>query len=168
VRKGASVGRSSAATARKAAVAAGACVLLLAAAGCGGDEGIEEGATVTVYAGAQVCAQAKDELNRTGSRAGSVRVRVVCTEPVETEGRLDLAATGANARQAVEDTSSVAYLEAPGPATRFIRPILEEANIALLTTSSGASGTATILSAIRAAGSSSGLRESVSDELGGG
>lgn len=141
--------------------------LLLAAVGCGGDEGIEEGATVTVYAGASVCAQAKGELARSGPRAGSVRVRVVCTEPVETKGRLDLAATGANARQAVEDTSSVAYLEAPGPATRFIRPILEEANIALLTTSSGASGMAALLGAIRAVGSSAGLRESVRDELAG-
>jgi hypothetical protein len=148
-------------------VVAVACVLLLGAVGCGGEEGVAEGATVTVYAGAQVCAQAKRELNRTGSRAGSVRVRVVCMEPVETEGRLDLAATGANARQAVEDTSSVAYLEAPGPATRFIRPILEEANIALVTTSSGASGMARIHQAVRDAGSSPGLRESVSDELAG-
>jgi hypothetical protein len=133
--------------------------------GCGGDEGIEEGATVTVYAGARVCSQAKNELSRSGPRAGSVRVRVVCTDPVETKGRLDLAATGANARQAVEDTSSIAYLEAPGPATRFISPILEEANIALVTTSSGATGMATILQVVRDAGSSAGLRESVRDEL---
>jgi hypothetical protein len=118
---------------------------------------------VTVYAGAPVCASAKGELARSGAEAGSVRVRVVCAEPVETKGRLDLATVGANARRAVEDSSSVAYLEAPGPATRFTVPILDEASLRLISTGSGARGMATVLGALDARGSDESPRESVWD-----
>jgi hypothetical protein len=70
-----------------------------------------------------------------------------------------LAAAGANARRAVEDSRTVAYLEAPGPATGFIRPILEEPEIALITDSSGAHGLATILDALRLRGGNETPRE---------
>jgi hypothetical protein len=116
---------------------------------------------VTVYAGADVCAQARHELTRAGGEAGSVRVRVVCAEPVEAGGRLDLAAAGANARRAVEDSTAVGYLEAPGPANPFIRPILDEAEVALVVDGSGADGMATVLDALRSRGDAESPREAV-------
>jgi hypothetical protein len=129
--------------------------------GCGGSSGVEEGATVDVYAGAAVCAGAKDELARAGEEAGSVRVRVVCAAPVETGDRLDLATVGANARRAVEGSATVAYLEAPGPAIRFTRPILDEAEVALIVGRSGARGVAAILDALGSRGGGESPREAV-------
>jgi hypothetical protein len=129
--------------------------------GCGEGSGVGEGATVNVYAGAAVCAGAKDELARAGEEAGSVGVRVVCTEPVEAKGRLDLAATGADARRAVEDSSSVAYLAAPGPAIAFTRPILDEADLRLIATSSGTDGMATVLRLLDSRGGGESPREAV-------
>lgn len=93
---------------------------------------------------------------------GSVRVRVVCTELVESGGRLDLAGAGANARLAVEDSTAIGYLEAPGPAIPATRPILDEADLALVV-DSGARGLATILDALRARDSDQSPRESVWD-----
>ena len=87
-----------------------------------------------------------------GWRGRLGRVRVTCTEPVEGGGRLDLAAAGANARRAIEDSTAVAYIEAPGPAIPFTRPILDEAEVALIVGRSGASGMATILDASRSRG----------------
>jgi hypothetical protein len=138
-------------------------VTLVAAvlAGCGGGSGVEEGATVSVYAGAAVCPGAKDELGRAGDEVGSVRVRVVCTEPVQAGGRLDLAVAGANARRAVEDSTAVGYLEAPGPAIPFTRPILDEAQVALIVAGSGARGMATVLDALRVRGDAESPREAV-------
>jgi hypothetical protein len=78
---------------------------------------------------------------------------------------LDLAQIGANARRATEDSTTVAYLEEAGPATRFSAPILEEAEIAQLTSNSGAASMARLLRAINHAGSSDSLRHSVRDEL---
>jgi hypothetical protein len=147
---------------RKAAALA--CVVPLALAGCGGEEGVEEGATVTVYAGAAVCAQAKGELVHAGSSAGSVRVRILCTEPVAAKGGLDLAAAGANARRAVEDSSAVAYLEAPGPVIPFTRPILDEADLRLVIDSSGADAMATVLGALHSRGGDESPRESIWNE----
>jgi len=114
---------------------------------------------------APLCAGAEGELASHGARAGEVRVRVECLGPVV--GReLDLAAVGANARRASEDSTSVAYLQPPGPAVRFSKPILEEATIATVTTGSGKAGMRQLLGALQDAGSSS-LRESVRDSLNG-
>jgi hypothetical protein len=146
---------------RKAA--APACVVLLALAGCGEGSGVSGGATVTVYAGADVCAQARHELTRAGGKVDSVRVRVVCARPVEAGGGLDLAAAGSNARRAVEDSTTVGYLEAPGPAIPFTRPILDEAEVALIVDGSGARGLATILDALRSRGGGESPREAVWD-----
>jgi hypothetical protein len=129
--------------------------------GCGEGSGIEGGATVSVYAGAAVCPGAKRELGQAGEEVGSVRVRVVCTAPVEAGGGLDLAAAGANARRAVEDSTTVGYLEAPGPAIPFIRPILDEADVSLIVGGSGARGLATILAALRSRGGGESPREAV-------
>jgi len=152
---------------RKAAAATAGVGLLAMSVGCGGGSEVGEGATVDVYAGAPVCAQAKRELARSGPEPGSVRVRVVCAAPARGAGRrsptarLDLAVTGANARRATEDSSTVAYLEAPGRAVAFIRPILDEAEIRLLVESSGAEGLATVLDALDSASSDESPRESV-------
>jgi ABC-type branched-subunit amino acid transport system substrate-binding protein len=97
----------------------------------------------------------------------SVRVQVVCLTDAEARGRLDLATIGANARRAVEDSRTVAYIGDPTPAaTRFSAPILEEAGIAQLSGSSGAAAMSRVLRAIDAAGDSGSPRESLHDELG--
>jgi hypothetical protein len=131
--------------------------------GCGEDSGVSEGATVSVYAGDAVCGGAKDELSRAGAEAGSVRVRVICAKPVEGGRRLDLAAAGANARRAIEDSRTVAYVEGPGPANSFTRPILDEAGVALIVDTTGARGMNTILGALRSRGDGEGPREAVWD-----
>lgn len=143
-----------------------ACVLLVGVAGCG-EEGVGEGATVSVYAGAPLCGEAKRELARGGGRAGDVRVRVACLEPTESRSGLDLAAIGANARRATEDSTAVAYIAEPNPAAAgFSRPILEAADIAQISTGSGAASTTAVLRALRRADDSSSLRESVLEQVG--
>jgi hypothetical protein len=138
-------------------------VALLAAVlfGCGEGSGVEEGATVGVYAGAAVCPGAEAALMRAGDEADSVRVRVVCAGPVERGGRLDLAAAGTNARRATEDSSAVAYLEVRDPAVAFIRPILDEAKIAMIVDGSGPRGMATVLDALRSRDGGESPREAV-------
>jgi hypothetical protein len=112
--------------------------IVICVPGCGG--GVSSGATVNVYVGAPLCAAAKRELARQRGEAGDLEVSVVCLGDAEAGGRLDLAAIGADARRASEDSASVAYVEAPGPGNRFSRPIVEEAGIAYLTAGSGAGG----------------------------
>jgi hypothetical protein len=138
-------------------------VLLLVASGCG-EEGVSSGATVSAYVAESLCAEAKRELARGGGKAGEVRVRAVCLPGTESGGRLDLAATGANARRATEDSTSIAYFEAPGPASKFSRPILDEAGIAYLTAGSGSAAMKRLLGAIEDADTSS-LRASVHKTL---
>ncbi len=101
---------------------------------------------------------------REGGRAGDVRVRVACLRAAEAGRRLDLATVGANARRASEDSTTVGYVEARGPAARFSRPILDSAGIAFVNTSSGKAGMAHLLQAIQDADSSS-LREAVRNAL---
>lgn len=138
------------------------CVLLAAAVvGCGADSGVESGAEVAVYAEAPLCAGAKGQLVARGSEAGEVKVRVSCFGRARRNGRLDLAAIGAGARRAVEDSTSVAYLARRGPATDFSRPILNEAEIDLITKSSGADAMAQVLDALEARASDEAPRESV-------
>jgi hypothetical protein len=148
----------------KVVLVAAVCGLLVAGVGCGEESGVAEGATVTAYVAAPLCGEAKRELGRQGERAGDVSVRVLCLPAVESDGQLNLAAVGANARRATEDSTTVGYLEPPGPASRFSRPILEEAGIASIQSSSGKAAMARLLAAIREADSSS-LRDSVHDAL---
>jgi hypothetical protein len=122
---------------RKALLAVG-CALLFAV-GCGENGGVASGATVSVYVAAPLCAEAKRELARDGARAGDVRVRVVCLPSAESNGQLELATIGANARRATEDSSAIAYIGEPTrAATRFSAPILEEAGIRQFSKVSGA------------------------------
>jgi hypothetical protein len=135
-------------------------IALLAVSGCG-SAGVEKGAEVTVYSGAPVCAGARAELGRSGGEAGEVRVRAICTPAPEQRGRLDLAAIGASARRAVEDSRAIAVLQAPGAWNRFTRPILEEAEIGLVADRSGAQGMARILAALESRGSGESPREAI-------
>jgi hypothetical protein len=126
---------------------------------------VAEGATVTAYVEAPLCAGARRELARESAHADAVRVRAVCLPSARTGTRLDLATVGANARRASEDSTSVAYLEARDPAaSRFSRPILESAGIAQVTSSSGEAAMGRLLRAVGEADSSS-LRDAVFEAL---
>jgi branched-chain amino acid transport system substrate-binding protein len=150
---------------------------VLGLVGCGGASGVSAGATVTVYLSAPLqgpegqrgrgeCASAKSALARAGSRAGDVRVRAICLDASGPVGLWTLAAVGANARRAVEDSTTVAYLGEPDPrARRQSHPILEEAGIAEVSASSGSVAMERVLRAIEAASGNS-LRESVFEALG--
>jgi hypothetical protein len=121
---------------------------------------------VSVYVAAPLCAEAKRELAREGGQAGDVRVRAVCLPSAESDGKLDLARIGANARRATEDSTTVGYIGEPTrAATRFSEPILESAGIAQISESSGAAAVQKLLRAVDEAGDSGSLRESVDDEL---
>lgn len=145
------------------------CWALLGAAllgtGCG-EDGVASGAAVSVYAAAPLCREAEGQLAREGARAGGVRVRIICLPPVERRGRADLATAGASARRTTEDSTSIAYLEAPGPAAKFSRPILESAEIAWLETSAGSTAIRRVLHALEERGSSS-PRDAVRESLDG-
>jgi hypothetical protein len=149
---------------RKAALGA-ACALLLVA-GCAEGEGVSEGAVVSVYAVGDLCAEAKRELARDGGEAGDVRARAVCLPSAESDGNLDLARIGANARRATEDASTIGYIGEPTKAaSRFSEPILESAGIAQLTETSGTAAMRKLLNAVDEASDSSSLRASVLDAL---
>lgn len=142
------------------------CALLVAAAltGCGGEGGVAAGASVAAYVEAPLCVGAKRALAQEGGKAGEVRVRVVCLAPAERGERVDLAAIGANARRATQDSGSVAYLETPARPS-FSRPIVESASIAVIRADSGAVAMGRLLKAIGESGSSGSLRESVREAL---
>ncbi|HET9677768.1 MAG TPA: hypothetical protein VFP21_09725 [Solirubrobacterales bacterium] len=142
-------------------------LLLLAATAVGtgcGEGGAAADATVSVYAAAPLCKEAQRELAKAGGKGGDLRVRAVCLAPVEVKGRVDLAAAGANARRATEDSTAVAYLEAPGSAAKFSRPILEAANVGWVETSSGVTAMRRVLKALEERGSSS-PRDAVRESL---
>jgi hypothetical protein len=133
--------------------------------GCG-DAGVAEDATVSAYVSAPLCAGAKRELARDDGRTGDVRLRVACVDDVGRAGEAQLAAIGAAARRATEDSSAVAYIGTPDPvAVRFSEPILEEADIPRITSKSGGSAMKRLRRALDRAGDSGSLRESLSDEL---
>ena len=135
-------------------------------AGCGESAGVSEGARVSVYVAAPLCAEAERELARNGDEAGDVRVRAVCLPSAESSQKLDLARIGANARSATEDATTIGYIGEPTrSATRFSQPILEAAGIAQLPESSGTAAMKKLLHAVNEAGDGASLRESVNDEL---
>jgi hypothetical protein len=138
--------------------------LAAGAAGCGEGDGVSAGATVHVYVAAPLCEEAQSALNRAGEMAGDLRVKVVCLDPLMDGERVDLAAVGANARRATEDSTTVAFLEPPSRANRFAQPIVEEAGIAWVETDSGATATVQVLEAIEESGSGS-LRDQVRKTL---
>lgn len=120
---------------------------------------------MTVYVSAPLCAEAERELGRRG-QPESVRIQVVCLAGAEAGGRLDLATIGANARRAVEDSRTVAYIGEPTEAaTRFSETILDSADIAQLPETKGSTAMAQVLRALERSGDSSSPRESLHAEL---
>jgi hypothetical protein len=147
------------------AVLAVACVLLVAVAGCGSGTGVSEDATVTAYVEASLCTAAKQELVRHDGRAGDLRVQAVCLPSPHDAKKLGLATLGANARKATEDSTTVAYLEAPDPrVARFTHPILETAEVPWISKDSGASAMSHLLKLLESADSGS-LRKSLREAL---
>jgi hypothetical protein len=95
-------------------------------------------------------------------------VRAVCLDDTGGARRWGLAAVGANARRATEDSTAVAYIgELDRTATRFSRSIVEAAGIAQLSGLSGRAAMADVLGAIGQAGGSESLRDAVREELSG-
>src|SRR4051794_5260767 len=93
--------------------------------GCG-EGGAASGATVKVYAAAGLCGRAEQQLVREGGRAGDLKVQLICLSRVASRrGRASLAAAGANAREATEDSTAIAYLESAGPSAKFTQAIVE-------------------------------------------
>ncbi len=121
---------------------------------------------MTVYVSAPLCVEAERELRQSG-QPESVRVQVVCLEGAEADGRLELATIGANARRAVEDSRTVAYIGEPtGAATRFSETILDSADIAQLSETQGSDAMSQVLRALERRDDSSSPRESLYSELG--
>lgn len=120
-------------------------------------------------AGKRFCATAAAELRRAGGGAGDVRVRLVCLDDSDGSGRWRLAAVGANARRASEDSTAIAYLGEPqAAAARFSLPILETAGIGRLRGGSGQAAMAAALRAVGDAGGAEDLRAEVRSSLEGG
>lgn len=141
-------------------------VFVVLVAGCGEGEGVAGGATVAAYVEASMCRGAREELASKDGRAGDVRVKATCLPSPWSGKELDLVTVGANARRATEDSSTVAFLEAPSKrASRFTHPILSSAEIAWIASSSGKTAMAQLLRAIDAAGSSGNLREKLHKSL---
>src|SRR5206468_12075957 len=103
------------------------------------------------------------EARMSSGAAGGLEVRIVCLPPFGGR-RVDLAAVGAAARRATEDSTSVAFLEAPGRAARFSQSIVEAANIAWIETGSGSGAMRRIRRALE--GGASSPRQAVLDEVG--
>jgi len=151
---------------RLPALCASALLLAIAALGTGcGEGGVGSGATVSVYVAAPLCKEARGALHKADGKADDLEVQALCLPPVESKGGVDLAVAGTNARRATEDSSSVAYLEAPGPAAKFSQSIVEAANVAWLKTSSGTTAMRRVLEALEGRGSSS-PRAAVLDQAG--
>ncbi len=153
------------------------CVLGLGLLGCGAGGGVASGALVTVYisaplhgeaagVGTALCSGARRELARSHARAGRLRVRAVCLNDSGASGHWSLAAVGANARRASEDSTTVGYIGEPeAAARRFSHPILAAAGIAQVGGKTGAAAMASLLAALRAEAGSDEVRESVRARL---
>ncbi|HEX8689931.1 MAG TPA: hypothetical protein VF729_06790 [Solirubrobacterales bacterium] len=95
-----------------------------------------------------------------------VRVRAVCVDDSGSRGSR-LAAIGAAARRASEDSSSVVYLGTTEPvAVRFSEPILVEAGIARISSHSGAAAMEGLLRTLRGNGDVASPREAVYERFG--
>jgi branched-chain amino acid transport system substrate-binding protein len=115
----------------RSASAAALALTALALGACGSSEPPPD-AEVTVYlstpdtaAGRQVVAEARDALAEAGGEAGGVAVRAVYLDAPP-----DPAAIAANARRAVEDSTSIAYIgELSETGTLSSQPITNEAGL---------------------------------------
>lgn len=134
-------------------------------AGCG-EEGVAEGATLSVYVSQPLCGEARAALREADSKAGDFSLRAVCVNDSGGRGDARLAAIGAAARQATEDSSSIAYVGTPArTAIRFSEPILEEADLIRISNSSGKAAVSQLLEALERVSDAGSLRPALSDEL---
>jgi len=148
-----------------AGLAAAAALAAMSLAGCG-EAGVGADAKLSVYVSAPLCAEAREALAGARSRAGDYRLRAVCVDDARGSGATRLAAIGAAARRATEDSATIAYIGAADPvAVRFSEPILEEADVPRISSPSGRSGAERLLRALRRAGDSGSLRETLAEEL---
>jgi branched-chain amino acid transport system substrate-binding protein len=157
--------------------ASAALLLALTLGACGDSGGVSPGATVSVYLsapmrgtegklGRTLCAEANHTLSRAGGEVGDLHVRLLCLDASGPSGAWTLAQVGANARKAVEDSTTVAYIGEPSSKARLqSQPILESAGIADVHASSGAAAMNRVLRAIESADRGDSLRESVSESL---
>jgi hypothetical protein len=134
-------------------------VLVVAVAGCG-EEGAAEGAELTVYVsvplrgaeaerGRRLCDEAREGATQ-GGEDDDFKLRVVCLDASGPDGSWTLAKVGSNARQATEDSTTVAYIGEPSRAARKqSRPIVEAAEIAELGGVSGREAITQITEALR-------------------
>ncbi len=122
------------------------------------------GAGVSVYvsvplsgpqaaAGRAACAGVRRLAAQAGGRVGDVRVRVHCLDDSDGGAPWTLAAVGADARRAAQDSSAVAYVGELDPAaTRFSETILQAAEIAQLPAADAATSMHRILHALAESG----------------
>ena len=131
--------------ARRAAALLAAIALTGAGCGGGGDDpqsGVVPGRTLTIYSSLPqegTAARSSADLVRAeslalaeaGGRAGRFRVRFVSLDnTTEATGAWDPAKTSVNARTAIRDPTTIAYLgDAPTEATAISLPILNESGI---------------------------------------
>jgi hypothetical protein len=142
-----------------------AACLCLAASGCGEAEGVADGATVTAYVEASLCADAQRELRRHNGRAGDLKLRAVCLPNPHEAKKLSLATVGANARSATEDSTAVAFLEVSDPrVSPFTHRILEAAQLPWIAEGSGSAAMSRLLKLIDSAGGGS-LRQQLRQDL---
>jgi ABC-type branched-subunit amino acid transport system substrate-binding protein len=118
-----------------------AFALLLILPGCGGDDGGDEGGTVSVFVGVPltgeraeegraVVAGARDAVADADGRAGEFEVRAFYLDDTGGSGRWNMAAAGAVARRAVEDASAVGFIgNLDSGATRISLPITNQAGL---------------------------------------
>jgi len=89
----------------------------------------------------------------------------VCLPSPHEAKKLSLATVGANARQATQDSTAVAFLETPDPrVSPFTHRILEKAEIPWLAERSGSAAMARLVKLIDSAGSGS-LRQQLREDL---
>lgn len=152
-----------------------ACALLAAALfGCG-EEGAQNGATVSVYVsaplrgeeakeGRRLCDEARKQAAQ-GQGGEDLKLRVVCLDAAGADGSWTLAKVGGNARRATEDSTTIAYVGEPDPkARKQSQPIVEAAAIGELGGLSGREAIARITAAIRD-GDASEPRQAVFDAV---
>lgn len=127
--------------ARRALGALLLAALAVGGAGCGEEGGAADGATVTVYvsaplrgdeggAGRRLCDEAREQASQ-GKGDDELKLRIVCLDASGPGGRWTLAKVGTNARQATEDSTSIAYIGEPDQkARRQSQPIVDAAGVA--------------------------------------
>jgi hypothetical protein len=139
----------------------------LVGSGCGEEDGVADGAVVTAYVEAPLCAGGTEHVTASAPAGdGAFEVRFVCLADPRGKRGIELATVGANARRASEDSSTVAFLElADPPVNRFTHPILEAAGIGWIAAASRAEASKRLLSLLAGADSDA-LRRDLREELG--